>query len=130
MRPRTVRSKLAELALPGAPLGFQVFTHIKIARHRIANDLPEECKGEGFSNLPFRQTAAQLNRVSVERACQIARDELSLVNSLYASTLLLEQRSVSLINSCPWFSNSPGSLTSIGHFYFAQFRTFHLAATA
>src|SRR5204862_2292322 len=39
-------------------------------------------------------------------------------------------RSVWLISSCPWFSNSQGSTTSIEHFYFALLGHSHFAATS
>src|SRR5439155_14327844 len=79
---------------PGAPSGRQVLTHVEIARHSIALDLSVERKREGVPDCPLGQAAAQLHHVAIDRAGEIARDELAPMNALQAAALLLERHRV------------------------------------
>src|SRR5262245_44009785 len=79
---------------PGAPPGFEVFTHIKFAGHSFTLDFPCEGKGKRISDRAFRQTAVQLNRVAIYGAVKIARNKLAAMYPLDAVPSLVEQEGV------------------------------------
>src|SRR5215468_1085608 len=88
-----------ELPLPisvslGAPPGFQVFAHIEFAGHRFSLDFPSESERKGISDCAFRQPALQLNRITIDDACKITRNEFAAMNPLDAASLLVKREGV------------------------------------
>ena len=78
----------------GAPPGFHVFPHIKLAGHHFPLDFPAESEGKGISDRAFRQSALQPNRIAIDDAGKVARDEFAAVNPLDAAALLVEREGV------------------------------------
>jgi hypothetical protein len=74
---------------PAAPSGFQVFPHIKFAGHCFTLDFTSESEGKGISDCAFRQPALQLNRIAVDDAGKITRDEFAAMNPLDTAPLLM-----------------------------------------
>ena len=73
----------------GVPPGFQVFPHIEFAGHRVSFNFTRERKGKGVSDCAFRQSALQLNRIAIDYAAEIARNEFPSMDPLNAAALLV-----------------------------------------
>jgi hypothetical protein len=73
----------------GAPPGFQVFPHVEFAGHRVSFNFSGESEGKGVSDCAFRQPALQLNRIAIDYAAEIARDEFASMDALNAAALLV-----------------------------------------
>src|SRR5215475_9606657 len=78
----------------GAPLRLEVFPHIEFAGHGFSHDFPSKCERKSVSDCAFRQPALQLNRVAIDYAAEVARDEFAAMDPLNASALLMEREGV------------------------------------
>src|SRR5262252_349946 len=88
-----MRSPSPIVVTPGAPLRRQVLPHIQRALHLVAGDVAGESEAQRVA-VSLAVAARQLHAAAVDRAGEIARDEVSLMRAFHAIADLSEVQRV------------------------------------